>query len=82
MSAPGPWVIRLTRQAVGSYKSRQPAYVADEKKMRFGDWFDGLGSTTKVFRRRANAERWLRERPTVEGEIEQDSRAALRRREQ
>ena len=78
---PGPWIIRLHFVAVGSYKFRRPAFVADERKMRFGDWFDGLGATTKIFKRRGNAERWLRDRPHIDGIVEQHPSAAIAKAE-
>ncbi len=77
---PGPWVIRVvsTGEGVNRCHIRQnPSFVADDRKTFDAGWYARLGPATKVYKLRRNADRWLAERPSIQGVVEEDPRAAI-----
>jgi hypothetical protein len=75
----GLWVIRVISTGEGNNRvfiRMNPVFVADDRKTFDASWYARLGSATKVYKLRRNAERWLAERPGVQGVVEEDPRVA------
>lgn len=78
----GPWVVRVISSGDGNnlvyIRGYGPKYVAMEGATFDASWYSTLGLATKVWKARGWAERWLKDRPGVQGVVEEDPRRAAR----
>ena len=83
MNEQGPWVIRVVATGHGNthcfMREGGPQYVANPRETFSSEWYGRIGPATIVYKRKGNAERWLRERPGVHGVVEIDPREIIKR---